>query len=158
MRDIFYKVAKNNINIAISTLNELTDNIKLNEMSLNISVAVINAVHSVCDYYERTKEVKISNKDDLLFRAFVYVNNQIKHDKNLEVIHYPVYGSQYPISYPMNYGPPGVCWNNFTDKGRKTARGKREDYDEYLCNKDIQDTFRNIMEAIERIESEHKLI
>lgn len=153
MEDIFYQVAKNNINHAISTLNEITDNEKLNELSFRITVYVINAVHSICDYYERFRKVKISQEDDLFFKAFAYLNNQIKHDNSLEIIHYPVYGSQFPISFPMNFGPPGVYWNNFTDNGRKTANGKREHYNEYLCNKDVESTLRNILEAIERIDS-----
>ena len=65
MEDIFYQVAKNNINQAISSLNEITDNEKLNELSFSITVNVINAVHSICDYYERFREVKISHEKDL---------------------------------------------------------------------------------------------
>ncbi len=156
MKNIFYKLAIENINLAIVTLNEITDNIELNKMNLSITKNVTNAVHSIGDYYERIKEAKIYQEDDLLFKAFAYLNNQIKHDINLEIIHYPVYGNQFPISFPMNFGPPGVCWNNFADNGRKTAIPKREHYNEYLCNKNVESTLRNILKAIERIESEIK--
>lgn len=99
MKNIFYKLAIENINLAIVTLNEITDNIELNKMNINITKNVTNAVHSIGDYYERIKEAKIYQEDDLLFKAFAYLNNQIKHDINLEIIHYPVYGSQFLLVF-----------------------------------------------------------
>lgn len=148
---IYYSLAKKNINNAINTLNQLTTNVKFAEMHDDIVVGIVNAIHSIVDYYERLDKNMLTYEDDLLFRAYAYINNQIKHDKQLEIIHYPVYCSMYPMGYPRRYGPPGVSWNNFIDNGRKSARGKREHYDIYLCHKNIKCTLNNILEVIEKV-------
>lgn len=75
MKNIFYRLAIENINLAIVTLNEIADNIELNKMNINITKNVTNAVHSIGDYYERIKEAKKYQEDDLLFKAFAYLNN-----------------------------------------------------------------------------------
>lgn len=149
---IFYDIVEKNIKVAIDTLYLLTDNTKFEEMHIDISIVIINAVHSISDYYERLDKYKISINDDLWLKSYVYLNNQIKHDEKLQILYFPVCGSMYPMGYPMRYGMPGVSWNNFDDNGRKEARAKREHYEECLCNKDIEDTLKIILKIIKNIE------
>jgi len=127
-------------------------------MNTDISTVIINAIHSIGDYYERLDKNMITKNDDLWFKAYVYVNNQIKHDKELEIIHFPVYGSMYPMGYPRRYGLPGVSWNNFVDNGRKNSRGRREHYEECLCDKDIKCTLIIILKITEKVECKKQTI
>lgn len=147
----YYSLVKNNILEALNTLNHLTSNTQFEKMHDEIFMRIVNSIHSIVDYYERLDKNIINNEEDLWFRAFSYVNNQIKHDDRLEIIYYPVCGSMFPMSFPMRFGPPGVCWKNFKDNGRKSARGRREHYDKILCDKDIECTLKTILKIIERI-------
>lgn len=56
------------------------------------------------------------------------------------------------MGFPMRYDSPGVSWNNFVDNGWKKSKGKRNHYDECLCDEDIAYTFSKILEIIERVE------
>ena len=124
----------------------------LEKLSDEIVLKCVNAVHSIADYYERLDKNILATQDELWFRAYVYLNNQIKHDRNLELIHYSVYGSMYPRGYPMRYGLPEARWKDFKDNGRKSSRGKREHYELVLCKKEIKYTLGYILECIENIE------
>lgn len=87
----------------------------------------------------------------MYFRAFSYVNNQIKHDKNLQIFCYPVSGSMFPMRFPMRFGPPGIVWNDFEDNGRAQARGRREHYDVCLKRKDVKNTLETKKEIAQKV-------
>lgn len=65
MGSIFYDIVESNIKDAICTLNQLTDNTDFVQMEKIISKVVINAVHSINDYYERIDENMLTKSDDL---------------------------------------------------------------------------------------------
>ena len=54
------------------------------------------------------------------------------------------------MRFPFRFGEPGVCWNAFVDNGSKYARGKREDYEACLIERDIKKTLSDIREIIVR--------
>lgn len=68
-------MALNNIKIAINTLDKLLDNEKFDEMDIDISMVIINAINSISNYYERIDKSVLSPNEDLWFRAYAYVNN-----------------------------------------------------------------------------------
>ena len=150
----FSDIALANINGAIQIIDSIQDNTMFEQRQVSITAAIHNAVHTIVDFYERIdKSSLISEKDDL-FRAFMYVNNQIKHDKNLQFITYNVCGSMYPYDYPFRYGPPGVMWADFVDYGRPTARGKRMHYEKMLMNKDVKNTMITVKSVINELKSQ----
>ncbi|MBQ7903192.1 MAG: hypothetical protein IJ362_05625 [Oscillospiraceae bacterium] len=146
---MFYKIAINNIDIAVEEINKITDNQKFNVLREELNRTIVNAVSSIAVYYERMDYSKLAQDDDTYLRAFAYLNNQIKHDKNLNMIYYDVSGSMYPMSYPMRYGKPGVYWSDFKNNGRPNSRGKREHYDLMLRNKDIEVTLLKVKEIFD---------
>ena len=82
------------------------------------------------------------------FRAYAYLNNQIKHDKDLEFIYFEVAESVHPMFYPFQFDSPGLCWKNFRDNGRANARGKREHYEAHLMDRDVKATLSKMKETI----------
>lgn len=146
---IYYELALKGIDGAISAIEKVTDNLKFDELRLDLYSNIIDAVHKIADYYERIKDCPLEAEADLMFRAFAYLNNQIKHDKELEIIYREVCGSMFPMRFPFRFGPPGLYWNEFIDNGRSNSRGKREHYEAYLMKKDIKCTLCEMKEIIE---------
>lgn len=151
---IFYDLAIKGINEAIATIDKITDNLKFSELKVDLYSSIIDAVHKISDYYERIKDRQLDADTDLLFRAFAYLNNQIKHDKALEVFYTEVSGSMFPMRFPFRFGPPGLYWKNFENNGRTTSRGKREHYEACLMDKDIKATLCKVKEIIESTKEE----
>ncbi|MBQ7014683.1 MAG: hypothetical protein IJN12_01035 [Clostridia bacterium] len=136
----FPKMAKDNIDLAIETINKISDNQKFDPLRSEINRNVINAIGAIANCYARMDFSLLLEDDDKYMRAFAYLNNQIKHDTTLEIIYFDVSGSIYPFRYPMRFGKPGIFWSDFKDNGRTNARGKRIHYDEILKNKDVEVT------------------
>ena len=143
--------ALRSIKHALDTIDKLADNAIFSEMRDEMQFQIITAVHWIGDVGERIKHKLTSKDDDELIRAFYYLNNQLKHDHELEVIYYNVYESRYPSGYPHRYGsPPTIEWNNFKDNGRKESRGKRKHYDAVLNGREVQPSFIAVIELINR--------
>lgn len=94
---IFYDTALESIEDAIDAIDEITDNEKFNELRIVLFSKVVSAVHQISDYYERIKEHPLPLEIDNEFRAYAYLNNQIKHDKDLEFIYFEVAESVHPM-------------------------------------------------------------
>lgn len=145
---IFYDAALKSIDDAIGAIDKITDNEKFDEMKIDLFNKVVNAVQQIANYYERIKEHSLPLETDNEFRAYAYLNNQIKHDKELEFIYFEVAGSMFPIFFPFRFGPPGLCWKDFKDNGRVNSRGKREHYEAHLMDRDIKATLFKMKETI----------
>lgn len=145
---MFAEVALYNIDVAIKTIEKVTENTKFAELQLSITTSVYNAVHSIVDWYERAGKEQFSTKEDKVFHAFMYVNNELKHNKKLTFITYNVSGNMFPMFYPFRFGTPGVCWAEFKDNGSRNARGKRSHYEEMLMNKDVSSSLKIVRDII----------
>lgn len=145
---IFYDTALESIEDAIDAIDEITDNEKFNELRIVLFSKVVSAVHQISDYYERIKEHPLPLEIDNEFRAYAYLNNQIKHDKDLEFIYFEVAESVHPMFYPFQFDSPGLYWKNFRDNGRANARGKREHYEAHLMDRDVKATLSKMKETI----------
>lgn len=137
---MYYKIAIDNIDKAVEEINKISNNQMFSVLRDELNRTIVNAVSSIAVYYERMDYSKLSQDNDTYLRAFAYLNNQIKHDKNLNMIYYDVSGSMFPMQFPMRFGKPGVYWKDFTNNGRSDSRGKREYYDLMLNSKDIEIT------------------
>ncbi len=151
MENVFASVASTNIDAAINTINRITDNAQFEEQQTAITASVHNAVHAIVDWYERQDKNSLRSEEDELLRAFMYVNNQIKHDSTLVFVTYNISGKMYPYFYPYRYGPPGVCWAEFPDHGSPNSRGKREHYVKMLMDQDVFSTLEKTFDIIRRI-------
>lgn len=145
---IFYCAALKSIDDAIDAIDEITDNEKFDELKIVLFSKVVNAVHQISDYYERIKEHPLPLEIDNEFRAYAYLNNQIKHDKDLEFIYFEVAESVYPTFYPFQFGSPSLCWKEFKNNGRANARGRREHYEAHLMDRDVKATLSKMKETI----------
>lgn len=74
---MFAEVALYNINVAIETIEKVTHNTMFSELRDSITASIVNAVHSIVDWYERAEREQFSIKEDKLFHAFMYVNNDL---------------------------------------------------------------------------------
>ena len=144
---MFLKVANRSIDDAVRTINQITNNMMFDALREELFQSIVSAVHFIADCEERIRS-KLDPDDAEMLKAFLYLNNQLKHDVSLELFYYDVSGSMYPMRYPMRYGEPGVCWRDFPDNGNKNARGKREHYEKYLMNKDIEESLLSIKAII----------
>ena len=143
---MFLTAANRNIDSAVNIINQLTNNSMFAVLREELFCSIVSAIHSIADYEERIRS-QLSEEDDQFLRAFLYINNQLKHDKKLEMFYSRIAGSRYPMSYPYKYGTPSVRWKNFPDNSHP-ARGKREHYEKYLMDKDIAATLMQVKSII----------
>lgn len=146
---MFFKAANKSINAAIEQINNITDNAQFDCVKVELFQTVVTAIHLIADCEERVRK-KLSCDDSEFLKAFLYINNQLKHDINLELFYYDVSGSMFPFSFPMRFGTPGIYWRDFVDNGEKKARGKRKHYEQYLMDKDIEITLRTAKEILDK--------
>ena len=129
---IFYDIALKGIDDAITAIDRITDNTKFAELEIQLHSDIVGAVHQIADYYARINHSLLSK----------------------EIIYREVCGSMFPMRFPFRFGEPGVYWNDFVDNGSKYARGKREDYNACLIERDIKKTLCDIREIIVRTAAE----
>lgn len=144
---MFLVAVKESIDIALESINKITNNEKFEELKEELFRNIVSAIHLIADFEERIRAT-IEEEDAEFFKAFLYVNNQLKHDVDLEIFYYAVAGSMFPFFFPMRYGKPCLIWSNFTDKGSAKARGKRSHYEKYLMEKDVANTLERIKKII----------
>ena len=125
----------------INKLDGITDNQIFHEQKDHLACKVINSVHAIADCYERNKE-KLSKEDKDFILAFCYLNNQLKHDRDLEVFSEQIYSAVLPTYLPCRLGSTSysIIWADFENHGRENAAGKREHYDDSLKGKDVKET------------------
>ena len=102
---------------------------------------IIDAVHAIADCYERNRDaLNPAHKEFIL--SFRYLNNQLKHDRALNVFGIPVYSGVLPSRLPLRLGSKvcSIVWADFPDHGRSNADGKRSHYDTHLVNRDVKET------------------
>ena len=125
----------------INKLDGITDNQTFHEQKEHFVGKIINSVHAIADCYERNKE-KLSPKDKSFILAFCYLNNQLKHDRELEVFSEQIYSSTLPTYFPFRLGfkSYSIVWADFEDHGSEKAAGKRKHYEDSLKGKDVKET------------------
>ena len=125
----------------INQLDGISDNQMFHEQKDHFAGKIINAVHAIADCYERNKE-KLSKDDKDFILSFCYLNNQLKHDRDLEVFSQQIYSATLPSYLPLCLGSTSysIVWSDFEDHGSERAAGKRKHYDDSLKGKDVKDT------------------
>ena len=146
---MFLKAANKSIDDAVRTINQITNNMMFDSLREELFQSIVSAVHFIADYEQRIR-TKLDPDDAEVLKAFLYVNNQLKHDVTLELFYYDVSGSMFPMRFPFRFGKPGVYWRNFVDNGSQKARGTREHYEKYLMSKDIEATLLRIREILNK--------
>ena len=146
---MFFKAANKNIDDAVCTINKITDNMMFVSLREELFQSIVSSVHFIADCEERIR-TKLDPDDAEILKAFLYVNNQLKHDVSLELFYYDVSGSMFPMRFPFRFGKPGVYWREFADNGNQRARGKREHYEKHLMNKDIEATLLHVQERLSK--------
>lgn len=146
---MFLKAANKSIDDAVHAINQITNNMMFDSLREELFQSIVSAVHFIADCEERVR-AKLTPDDAEMLKAFLYVNNQLKHDVSLELFYYDVSGSMFPMRFPFRFGKPGVYWREFIDNGNHRARGKREHYEKYLMNKDIEATLLRVREILNK--------
>lgn len=150
---VYLQATKRAISKSVMLLDSITDNSKFEIVREELGDELIALVHFVGDIYARMSSSNVwqdmLGDDKGLIFAFAYLNNQIKHDLNLEFISYEVNEARFPMSFPFRFGQPGACWSNFKDHGQ-SRKAKREYYEIFLMHKDIRCTLLNLAEVLDR--------
>lgn len=146
---MFLKAANKSIDDAVQTINKINDNKKFDCMREELFQSIVAAVHFIADYEQRIR-TKLDPNDAEMLKAFLYVNNQLKHDVSLVLFYYDVSGSMFPMRFPFRFGKPGVYWRDFVDNSSRKARGTRADYEKYLMNKDIEATLLRVQQILNK--------
>ena len=149
--DMYFNICLQGFRKVFALLAQITSNTKFNDVKDELHYNLVALVHCTGDIYARLKVQKalaILSKEELeLFLGFIYLNNQLKHDPELNTIYYEVSGSMFPMRFPYRFGPPGVFWANFDDHG-KSREAKREHYDANLNGKDVRRTLELLQKVI----------
>ena len=146
---MFFKATNKSIDDAVCAINKITDNMKFDSLREELFQSIVSAVHFIADCEERIRD-RLTPEDADMLKAFLYINNQLKHDTSLEMFYFDVCGKMYPYDYPYRYGKPGVFWRDFPNKGRSNSRGKRDHYEKHLMNKDIEATMLRVQELLSK--------
>ena len=104
---MFLKAANKSIDDAVRTINQITNNMMFDSLREELFQSIVSAVHFIADYEQRIR-TKLDPDDAEVLKAFLYVNNQLKHDVTLELFYYDVSGSMFPMRFPFRFGKPGV--------------------------------------------------
>ena len=94
---IYYTNLINNINTVLSELSKITTNEEYFNYKSEIELCIFNSLHALGDLYERLDN-DVKNGDNII-NAFQYLNNQVKHIKDLEKITYAVSASTFPMFF-----------------------------------------------------------
>lgn len=151
---IYIQSIHRSISQALELLDSITDNTKFDCVRPSLFDNIVAVIHFAGDIYPRIKKYNVWNtwsEEKEFFLAFVYINNQIKHDLSLELFYFEVCGSSFPMSFPFRFGPPGVVWTDFPDHG-KSREAKREYYDQYLKFKDVKKSLIKLDELLKNAE------
>lgn len=145
---IYYTNLINNINTVLSELSKITTNEEYFNYKSEIELCIFNSLHALGDLYERLDN-DVKNGDNII-NAFQYLNNQVKHIKDLEKITYAVSASTFPMFFPMNYGEFHFSWLNFPDKEERKYP-LRPQYEKYLMDKDVKTSYIKLLDYINEI-------
>ena len=149
--EIYFSAALQGIQNVQEVLSRITDNTKFDSVRSDLYYHLLSLIHSTGDIYARLKYKNLldtlSSDEKEFFLSFIYLNNQLKHDPDLNIIYYEVSGSMFPMTFPFRFGSPGVYWADFQDHG-KSKEAKRLYYDLYLNHKDISYTLKRLEEVV----------
>lgn len=153
--DMYMNALSLAIDNAMKLIDSITNNTKFEVVESELHYALLSMVHFVGDVYGRHQQYwdKLSIEEQEYFLAFVYLNNQLKHDNTLNVIYYRLCGSMFPMSFPFHFGPPCVCWADFEDHESTKVR-KRAFYDANLKQKNVKATLERLRQILDHISSE----
>ena len=146
--NVYYIETIRNIDDALKELSRLTDNESIINYKDSIMHYLVVLAHSVGDLYSRL-DVKTVNNNNII-NAFMYLNNQIKHDKELNFVSCFMAGSEYPRFYPRSYVKAHSCWADFEDHECRGIR-LRPQYEMYLMNRDIKESLEVLKNEINKI-------
>ena len=107
-------------------------------------LCVGNCLHSILDYAER---VEVEEEEKGLLSAFRYVNNSLKHSKEVVEITEQQGGVSFPISFPLTIPRREVVWS-VVDNGDK--ENQKKNYKKYLARKNVIETCENIIKILEK--------
>lgn len=149
--NLYFKAIMLGIKNVYIILENLSDNLQFDLIRDELEYHLLSIIHLTGDIYARlvSKKVldKLDEKDKDFFLAFIYLNNQVKHDATLDMIYYDVSGNILPLKLPFRFGKPGALWRYFEDHSKNT-KAKREYYDKYLVDKDVYSTIKQLEKTL----------
>ena len=136
----------------LKEIEAITDNECFYNNKEYLTASLIDAVHAIADCYERNKD-KLDGTDKEYVLAFCYLNNQLKHDRWLEVFSTPIYCAIFPIRFPFRLGATScsIVWADFENHGKDWAEAKRYHYDRYLKQNDVKETLLNVKLILDNV-------
>ena len=111
-----------------------------NELFLRVG----NCLHSILDYAER---VEVEEEEKGLLSAFRYVNNSLKHSKEVVEITEQQGGFSFPTSFPLTIPRREVVWS-VVDNG--DIENQRRNYKKFLAGKNVIETCEEIIKILEK--------
>lgn len=150
---VYFQAMQRSIDKAVELIDSITDNMQFDNVREILFDAIVAVIHLAGDIYPRIKDCSAWSKCDEekeFFLAFIYLNNQIKHDLALEMFYYEVYCSSFPAQFPFRLGQPGVVWADFPDHG-KSREAKREYYDRFLKHKDVKESLKRLNDLLKNV-------
>ena len=136
---IYLEAALRATNKTICLIEGSTDNTKFDVVKSDLQDALLGLAHYVGDVYGRKQQYwdTLSEEDKCFLLAFIYLNNQLKHDCSLHFFYFEVCGSMFPMRFPFRFGTPGIYWSDFENHERHSPP-LRPYYDQHLKDKDIK--------------------
>ncbi|MBE6882843.1 MAG: hypothetical protein E7489_07545 [Ruminococcaceae bacterium] len=143
---------KSKIDNFINEMDKIPDNEYFHQNSDKFSELLIDVVHAIADCYERNRD-KLGSTDKDFICAFRYLNNQLKHDTNLDVFDVQFHSAVLPTYLPciLEAAVCSIRWADFEDHGRPVREGTRLQYDTYLKDEDVVKTLKDVKQILDGV-------
>lgn len=146
--NIYYVKCIDNIKKVIEELNKFNSNEDFINNKNKIEMYIYDSLSAIGLLYVRLDK-NIQNNENIV-NAFQYLNNQIKHIHELEILTYSVAGSEYSRFYPRCYGKAHYSWLDF-ENHEKRKSPLRPQYEKFLMNREVKTTYYELLDYLKNI-------
>ena len=130
-------------------LASVTRNTMFDNARPQVTASLVAAVQEINNAYKREKGSLTEDEREYLC-AFAYLANCFRHEGTLSSVHYVVYGNNFPMRFPMNFGTLRLTWSEFPDNNAgRSSEAKYSHYQKYLMRKNVIPTLEKAIEILQ---------
>lgn len=135
-----------------SVVNISKNDLNNDELKKDVNYRLGTCLHWMMDLWERVEsdeEIQILQEHKVLFSAFRYANNELKHGRTLVTLYQRTGGFSFPISFPLEIPSITFRWAEI-DLSASRYENQFKHYQALLEGKDIVETVQDAINLIDK--------